>query len=231
MLPRPTYRSSEAEIMEQARRALQRTIKHTGRHDHVTIAAKDPARQQRALRSCHLPAEPKPRRPVPRDTGAYVPELAARLENDPNLTDGARRCARKLAEYTYRTNRRGRVAEITVTWLMKAMGRGRRAVQRYLRELEAAGYIDTAVIASGRSRLCVGLAVALLTPLFPRHHRREWPASAMNSGAPKKSQNHRFKNKHLRIPCREWAARCRDGVFRALMATIPPVPEGLRLAA
>jgi hypothetical protein len=41
----------------------------------------------------------------PKDSGAYAPKLAARLDDDPNLTDGARRCARKLAEYTYRRAR------------------------------------------------------------------------------------------------------------------------------
>src|SRR6202035_5645921 len=100
------------------------------------------ARRDRSLRHCHMPAQPKPRHPSPRDTGAYVPELAARLDNDDNLTDGAQRCARKLAEYIYRKNRDGRAAEITVPYLMKALGRCRRTVQRYLRQLENEGYID-----------------------------------------------------------------------------------------
>src|ERR1019366_6606884 len=56
------------------------------------------ARRERSLKHCHLPAEPKPRHPSPRDTGAYVPEMAARIDNDRNLTDGARQCARKLME-------------------------------------------------------------------------------------------------------------------------------------
>src|SRR5258707_9394703 len=63
------------------------------------------ARSERSRRHCHMPAEPKPRHPSPRDTGAYVPEMAARIDNDRNLTDGARRCARKLSEYVYRKNR------------------------------------------------------------------------------------------------------------------------------
>ena len=69
------------------------------------LPPKDEDRRQRSLRSCHLPAEPKPRHAPPRDSGAYVPEMAARIEDDRNLTDGARRCARKLAEYVYRKNR------------------------------------------------------------------------------------------------------------------------------
>ena len=71
------------------------------------VPPKDEDRRQRSLRSCHLPAEPKPRHAPPRDSGAYVPEMAARIEDDPNLTDGARRCARKLVEYIYRNNRAG----------------------------------------------------------------------------------------------------------------------------
>ena len=47
------------------------------------------------------------------------------MGDDRNLTDGARRCARKLAEYIYRRNREGRGAEITVTYLMRAMRRDR----------------------------------------------------------------------------------------------------------
>ena len=40
-----------------------------------------------------------------------------RIDNDPNLTDGARRCARKLAELTYSQNREGRALPVTVTYL------------------------------------------------------------------------------------------------------------------
>ena len=142
---------------------------------------KDEDRRQRSLRSCHLPAEPKPRHAPPRDSGAYVPEMAARIEDDRNLTDGARRCARKLMEYVYRKNREGRAAEITVTYLMRALGKSRRTVQRYLRQLERAGYISVEVI-HARTRMCAGLFVELLAPLFPRHHRQKWPQKLMDSG-------------------------------------------------
>src|ERR1035441_2136224 len=86
------------------------------------MPAKDPTRQMRSYRTCWLPAEEKPLRAPPRESGAYVPEMAARLEDDRNLTDGARRCARKLAEYIYRRNREGRAAEITVPYLLRALG-------------------------------------------------------------------------------------------------------------
>ena len=131
------------------------------------MPAKDPTRQMRSYRTCWLPAEEKPLRAPPRESGAYVPEMAARLEDDRNLTDGARRCARKLAEYVYRTNRDSRAAEITVTWLMKALRKSRRSVQRYLRELERTGYISVAVIHAG-TRMCAGLLVEVLSPLIPQ---------------------------------------------------------------
>jgi hypothetical protein len=147
--------------------------------------------------------------------------MAARIEDDPNLTDGARRCARKLMEYVYRKDRSARAADITVTWLMRALGRERRTVQRYLRQLEQAGYIAVEVV-HARTRMCAGLFVALLAPLFPRHHRQKWPENLMNSDASRKSQNNRLRIKYSR---ESWALRCMDGVFRSLMKTIPPLPS------
>jgi hypothetical protein len=188
-----------------------------------TMHDKDPVRQMRSLRCCHLPAEAKPLHRSPRDNGAFVPELAARIENDPNLTDGARRCARKLAEYIYSRGRETRSAEITVTYLMRALQRDRRTVQRYLRLLEHAGYISTQVIHAG-TRMCAGLLVALLTPLFARHHRQQWPHKLGNPDAARKSHNHRLRIKYSR---EDWALRCMDGVFRSLMKTIPPFPSAL----
>jgi DNA-binding transcriptional ArsR family regulator len=186
------------------------------------MPTKDPTRQLRSLRCCHLPAEPKPLRAPPRDSGAYVPEMAARIDDDRNLTDGARRCARKLAEYVYHRNREGRTAEITVTWLMAALGKSRRTVQRYLRHLERAGYIAVDVIRAG-TRMCAGLAVQLLAPLFPRHHRQKWPQKLIDSDAPRMSQNNSSRYKTVRIDRESWALRCMDGVFRSLMKTIPPL--------
>jgi hypothetical protein len=67
-----------------------------------------PARRARSLKTCHLPAAPKPLHSPPRDNAAFVPETAARVEDDLNLTDGARRCARKPAEYVYQRDRETR---------------------------------------------------------------------------------------------------------------------------
>jgi DNA-binding transcriptional ArsR family regulator len=184
---------------------------------------KDPVRQSRSRRCCHLPAEQEPLHAPPRDSAAYVPEMAARIDDDRNLTDGARRCARKLAEYVYRRNREGRSAQITVTFLMRALGKSRRTVQRYLRQLESAGYIAVDVIRSG-TRMCAGLAVQLLAPVFPRHHRQKWPQKLIDLDAPRMSQNNSSRYKTARIGRESWALRCMDGVFRSLMKTIPPLP-------
>ena len=141
---------------------------------------KDPVRQMRSYRTCWLPADHPELVARRRDSGAYVPELATLIDNDRNLTDGARRCARKLAEYVYRRDRDTRTAEITVTWLMKALRKSRRTVQRYLRQLERPGYINVAVIHSG-IRMCAGLVVELLSALVtlpPRGHSDtlvRWP--------------------------------------------------------
>ena len=216
---------ADNEIMEDARRSLAARIARDGIRLDTTppppAIPKDEERRQRSYRYCHLPAEPKPRHAPPRDSGAYVPEMAARIEDDPNLTDGARGCARKLAEYVYRRNRAGRAADITVTWLMRALGKSRRSVQRYLRQLEDGGYIAVEVVHAG-TRMCVGLFVELLAPLFPRHHRQKWPQKLIDSDAPQKSHNHRLRIKYSR---ESWALRCMDGVFRSLMKTLPPLPS------
>jgi hypothetical protein len=103
---------------------------------------------------------------------------------------------------------------------MRALGKSRRTVQRYLRQLERAGYISVEVIYA-RTRMCAGLLVELLAPLFPRHHRARWPQKLMEPDAPRKSQNNRLRYKYSR---ESWALRCMDGVFRALMKTLPPLP-------
>src|SRR5579864_2320754 len=190
----------------------------------IPATPKDEDRRLRSLRSCHLPAEPKPRHPSPRDTGAYVPEMAARIDNDRNLTDGARRCGRKLMEYVYRKNRDGREAEITVTYLVKVLGRCRRSVQGYLRELEREGYIDALVVPSERTRMCFGLLIRLLDPLFPRHRRGGWPAKGGIQDAQKDSQIYSSRLRRKPIPRRIWAFFSCEGVWRSYMKTLPPPP-------
>src|ERR1017187_2148799 len=189
------HRPTEAEVAQEMLARLKARMARDGiRIEQIPSPTSLPPttrnenRRQRSLRSGHLPAEAKPRHASPRDNGAYVPEMAARIEDDPNLTDGARRCARKLAEYIYRRDRETRSAEITVTYLMRALRRDRRTVQRYLRQLEHAGYISVEVIHAA-TRMCAGLLVELLAPLFARHHRGGWPQKSMKPDAARKSQN------------------------------------------
>ena len=207
----------------EAHLALQKRIVEGRPYDVPVVNGE---RRQRSLETCHrYKAAERPRRPQPAESRAYVPELAARLDNDPNLTDGARRCARKIAEETYRQNREGRALAVTVTYLARTLGRCRRTVQRYLRQLEDEGYIAVDVVASHRTRMCVGLVVRLLGPLFAAHHRERWPGALGKPGATAVSQIQRsiesFTRQGRRTPVRNWALRCMDGVFRALMATNP----------
>lgn len=236
------YTPSESELMAMARQALAARGQDTasGAPDSGRRLWRDrqeskpegggadtrAARRQRSLRSCHRYAlEGRERHTPPADTGAFVPAASANIENDRNLTDGARRCARKIMEEAYRRNRAGRALEITVSYLAEGLGRCRRTVQYYLRLLEEAGYIDTTVIKSARSRLCTGLVIRLLAPLFPRHHRKTWPEKRRKPGAQSDSQNQSHidsdRGTGVQIPVREWARRCMDGVFRALMETDP----------
>jgi hypothetical protein len=210
--------------IEELSQLLAARIQRDGRRSDTdpspAAISKDETRQQRSLHCCHLPAEPKPRHAPPRDSGAFVPEMAARIEDDRNLCDGARRCARKLMEYYFRKNRDARDGDITVTWLMRALGKSRRTVQRYLRQLEREGYIAVEVV-HARTRMCAGLFVALLAPLFPKHHRHKWPQKLIEPDAPRMSQNNRPRYKYSR---ESWALRCMDGVFRSFMKTLPPLP-------
>ena len=66
-------------------------------------------RRLRSLQTCRsFFLYERPRFDPPRGSGAYLPELAARLKNGPNLTGQAQSCARKSAEPKYRRNREGR---------------------------------------------------------------------------------------------------------------------------
>jgi hypothetical protein len=220
--PPPIDEIAKRLAAQNAIRGNRATIETIGNPDACCLKCR--ARRDRSLKHCHMPAQPKPRYPSPRDTGAYVPELAARLDNDDNLTDGAQRCARKLAEYVYRKNRDGRAAEITVPYLMKALGRCRRTVQRYLRQLENEGYIDVRVVPSPRTRMCFGLLIRILNPLLPRHRRRKWPEKAIDRAVTSKSQNYTQEFEIRPIRRALWAFICADGVHRSYMKTLPPLP-------
>jgi hypothetical protein len=183
-------------------------------------------RRKRSLKRCHYYSlNDRPRKNPPVDNHAYVPELSARLENDNNITDGARRCARKIAELTYRRNRVGRSLDITVTYLMKALDRCRRTIQRYLSNLEREGYIRIDVVYGQQTRMCIGLIIHLQKQLFTKHHKDKWPQKLLKPGATKKSHKYSFiinNGDNFNITSRnEWAVKCMDGVFKSLMKTIP----------
>lgn len=170
------------------------------------------------LLNWHRTAPVKPRQPLPPNGGAYIPQMAERLERDPNLSDGARRCARVIVGYSHRRDRKGRTAGITITYLANALGRCRRTVQRYLRQLERSGYIKTIIVISQHSRLCTGLVIDLLAPLFPRHHRKKWPEKAMESGVTKAPQNYR---QLIKYNIETWDFRCRMGKADAITQKKP----------
>lgn len=223
---RIAYHPDESEIMRDARFLLKQTTAEAGHLPAPMAGPRDEVRRLRALRTCHRFAlYERPRFPSPKESGAFIPDTAARIEDDRNLTDGARRCARKLIELTYRDSRKDRELVVTASYLARGLGRCRRTVQRYLGLLEREGYLEVGVIACGKTRMCAGLVVRLLAPLFPAHHKEKWPASPGNPDATRESQNKRFidslpKNRR-RIARESWALRCMDGVFRSLMKTKP----------
>jgi hypothetical protein len=202
-MPSAAYQIPESELMALARRALdKRLLEAPAIREALTAPAPPPKhytpeqqeRRMRSLRKCHMPSlYERPRYPKPRDTGAYVPATSAGLDNDPNLTDGARRCARKIMEETHRRDRKERQLLVNVSYLAKGLRRCRRTIQRYLGMLEREGYIRVQVMSGHKSRMCIGLIVQLLEPLFPRHERQAW---SQKIGNPPKNltddaENHR----------------------------------------
>ncbi len=218
-----TMQNDEHAAFIESARALK---SRAARSVYLQAPAVDNERRQRSLQTCHrYAATGHAPRPLSRTGNGYVPELAARIDDDPNLADGTRRCARKIAELTYRQNREGRTLPVTVTYLARALGRCRRTVQRYLRQLEEGGYIAVDVVTSKRTRLCIGLVVKLLEPLFAGHHKSRWPGALGNPGATSLSRNQSPRVKLMaegdRIPVLNWAMRSMNGVFDAFMKTKP----------
>ena len=87
------------------------------------------------------------------------------------------------------------------------------------------GYIRVDVVKGETTRMCLGLTVALLRPLFPRHHKDRWPQTLAIPGAQKDSYKKSFiklrDSNNPRIPRPLWTVRCMDGVDRALTKTLP----------
>ena len=133
--------------------------------------------------------------------------MAARIEDDPQ-PDGRRAALRAQVRGICLPEKPRGPADITVTWLMSALGRSRRTVQRYLRQLERAGYITVEVI-HARTRMCAGLSVALL--IRSSRASPAWPEKLIEPDAPQMSQNNKlkaYKTKYSRDHgrCAAWTA-------------------------
>ena len=219
-------------IEDVVRRMKARIDRDGWRPNIETISApreacsKSRERSERSRRHCHLPAEPKKSR-FPANSAGYrrirAGNEGARIDNDRNLTDGARLCGGKVMGFVHRKNRAGRAEDLPVSDL-KALGRCRRSVQGYLRELEREGYIEALVVPSERTRMCFGLLIRLLDPLFPRHRRDGWPEKGGIPDAQKDSQIYSSRSRRKPIPRRIWAFFCCEGVWRSYMKTLPPPP-------
>jgi hypothetical protein len=89
------------------------------------------------------------------------------------------------------------------------------------------GYVRHDVITSTRARMCIGILITLLEPLFARHHAAKWPVHAVKSGVQGFSENYSARFKKRRegptVEADHWALRCMDGAFRSLMKTTTPV--------
>lgn len=167
----------------------------------------------------------EPRYKAPKDTGEYAPELNMKLVKDRNLTDSARRIALFVMHRAYRDNREGRYIALTVSFIMKGLSLSRRTVQRNLSLLEKHGYIESDVVPSEHTKMCIGLIINLLSPLFPRHHKKKWAESRRKSDASQLTQNHNkffsiYKNK-VQIPRILWAEKCCEGIIRSVIANEP----------
>jgi hypothetical protein len=195
--------------------------------DVVADKAQYDERRRTSLQTCHRPAAWPPEFRHHSNSRAYIPQMSAQIMNDPALTDGARRCAAKLMELIYRRNRDFRNLGLTVGYLAQCLGRSVRTVQNYLCELRTRGYIRHEVVRSHKARMCIGIFITLLEPIFPRHHRKEWPAqkNGAKPGVQKNSEKYLQFNKYTyfqeRVSVARWTWKCMDGVFRAFMRTAP----------
>lgn len=190
-------------------------------------------RRKRSLQTCHRYThkfDALPENPIEMTGDQYTPQTSADILNDNRLTDGAKVLALKLMEETYRKNRAGRWLKITVTYLMKALQKSRRTIQNYLRLLEHLGYIRTDVITSPISRMCVGLAIWLQQPMFPKHHIEKWPEKRTKSGVQQDSYNDLNKIYSYLIPIHLWTRDCMEGIYKSFRRNIEPyIPPKIQI--
>lgn len=170
----------------------------------------------------------KPKYEEPAETNEYIPQVNMKIIKDRNLTDSARRIALFVLRHAYQDNRAGRFIGMTVTFMMKGLSLSRRTVQRSLTLLESRGYFRCEVAHGEETRMCVGLIVHLLNPLFPKHHKEKWPEKRGNRDASSVPQNQtqfkkRIKNAKHRVFRITWALKCMNGVARRAFVNDPIV--------
>ncbi len=170
----------------------------------------------------------KPKYEEPPEANEYIPQVNMKIIKDRNLTDSARRIALFILRHAYQDNRAGRFIGMTVTFMMKGLSISRRTVQRSLTLLESRGYFRCEVAHGDETRMCVGLIVHLLKPLFPKHHEEKWPEKRGNPDASllTHKQNlfiNRIKNTKHRVFRITWAIKCMNGVARRAFGCDPTV--------
>lgn len=184
------------------------------------------ARQQRSLEASHRFSAKRfswteqPRYAEPAEADGYVPETNMKLIKDRNLTDSARRIALFVLRHTYQDNRAGRFIGITVSFIANGLSISRRTVQRSLTLLETRGYFRCEVAKGEETRMCIGLIIHLMKPLFPAHRKESWPEKRRNSEASTLSnkQTHFFNTIYkakVKVSRLTWAMRCMNGVARS----------------
>lgn len=189
-------------------------------------------RSKRARRTSHRPKnwgfEDELRYEQPKETDEYIPEMSMKLIKDRNLNDSARRIALFLVRHTYQDNRKERALGTTVSFIMKGLALSRSTVQRALALLVDTGYIERFVATNNKTKMCRGLLIRLLSPLFPKQYKEKWPETLRNPDASQTTHNHRFqiyiKESHSFIDAKAWMVRCMDGVLRSFLR-YNPLPD------
>jgi len=158
---------------------------------------------------------------APKETDEFIPEVNMRLIKDRNLTDSARRIALFVMRHIYQDNRQGRQLAMTVSFIMKGLSLSRRTVQRNLSLLQKLGYVQSDVIPSSKTRMCIGLMISILPALLPKHHKTQWPQKRRKPDAPRLTHNHypllKTNKKCDPIDRRSWFLRCSNGIIRSIL--------------
>lgn len=166
----------------------------------------------------------------------YVPQISMKVVNDRNLTDSARRIVMFIMRHAYQDARAERFIGMTVSFIMEGLAISRRTVQRCLTLLETLGYLRCEVATAGETRMCIGLVIKLLSPLFPEHHKDSWPEHRRKSGAStlsqKQSEYIKFSKGITQAATKRvlrltWALKCMAGVARSAYKAAPELRQSM----